>query len=195
MRGALHFFLLSTSLYCSPSLAFAPQAKQHSVSSPVYSSKESSEKTNNKGTANDDFVINFFNSDINDVNIPPSLNTILKSLDKLASGSDIRGKFVDHKRQGNAAAIGHSISKSGGGIAALTPFAAYCLGHAFATMLINEKSEEDNQDIVICLGRDPRPHGIRLGDSFSRGAEGASLNVRVVYTGIATTPAMFDFCR
>ena len=172
------------------------------------SSKEKEDKTTTT-TTNDDFIVNFFESsisEINDVMIPPSLNKILQSISQLASGSDIRGKFVDHPRIGNTALLGHSIKKNAGGgtVAALTPFAAHCLGHAFATMLLNEQKAgthvNDNDDgeeevITICMGRDPRPHGSILADSFSRGAVGASTNVRVVYTGIATTPAMFEFCR
>ena len=47
---------------------------------------------------------------------------------------------------------------------------------------------------VVCVGRDPRKHGARLADAFGRGVEDVQ-GVRVVYTGIATTPSMFDFCR
>jgi hypothetical protein len=36
-------------------------------------------------------------------------------------------------------------------------------------------------------------HGPILADAFGRGAAGVP-NVKVVYTGIATTPAMFSFC-
>jgi phosphomannomutase len=73
----------------------------------------------------------------------------------------------------------------------LTPFAAHCLGYAFATML---KDSMGGEEVVVCIGRDPRGHGTVLADAFGRGAEGVN-DVRVVYTGIATTPAMFEFCR
>ena len=46
---------------------------------------------------------------------------------------------------------------------------------------------------TICLGRDPRPHGERLADAFCRGAESAG--AMVMYTGLATTPSMYEFCR
>ena len=55
-------------------------------------------------------------------------------------------------------------------------------------------NKEPNEEIKICIGRDPREHGRTLADSFSRGAGGVK-GVKVVYTNIATTPALFDFCR
>ena len=142
----------------------------------------------------------FYASDADDVNTPPSLSIVLKSIDGLANGSDIRGKFVDHARVGSFANVAHAISAAGiAGPTALTPFAAHCLGHGFATLLRERFSAVTTgstltatDKIRICIGSDPRPHGVRLADAFARGCgEG----VEVVYTGIATTPSMMDFCR
>jgi hypothetical protein len=167
-----------------PSFAFFISPTSPRQGSCLHSSTDEGKKTE---TSSDDFLANFFESDCSDVNRPPSLNNILRSISQLASGSDIRGKFVDHARVGRVQSIG---SKAQG--PALTPFAAFCLGHAFATMM--KQAHPDKDEVVICLGRDPRLHGTILADSFSRGAEGAK-NVRAVYTGIATTPSMFEFCR
>lgn len=46
----------------------------------------------------------------------------------------------------------------------------------------------------ICIGRDPRNSGIRLADAFCRGVESVD-GVIAQYTGLASTPAMFEFCR
>lgn len=111
-------------------------------------------------------------------------------------------------------------SGNGGDAAILTPLAAHCFGVAFARWSIEMKSRQfnlptnddyDNNDdgddniLTICVGRDPRLHGERLADSFARGAEsvvimgdgdgGNEVRVKVVYTGIATTPSMYEFVR
>jgi phosphomannomutase len=89
----------------------------------------------------------------------------------------------------------------------LTPFAAHCLGAAFARWLLltklppKIKGDDENVDdggnhtLRICVGRDPRCHGERLCDSFARGAEGVGGGVVVAYTGLATTPSMYEFVR
>lgn len=151
---------------------------------------------NKVGLASDSFLKEYFNSDISDVNLPPSLNIVRRSLTHLASGSDIRGQFVATppaaKGSRSFAALAQAIGQSN--LPALTPFAAHCLGFAFASMVKEELQQQyDNEDIVICLGRDPREHGSVLADAFSRGAGG--VGVKIVYTGIATTPALFEFCR
>ena len=97
--------------------------------------------------------------------------------------------------------------------AALTPFASHCFGVAFARWLLlqqddattttttNAAAEEHkhgNNALTICIGRDPRKHGERLADAFARGAEsvdGVTRPVRVMYTGVTTTPSMYEFCR
>lgn len=47
---------------------------------------------------------------------------------------------------------------------------------------------------IIAVGRDPRTSGVRLSDSFVRGIESVD-GVSAVYTGLASTPSMFEFCR
>jgi len=54
--------------------------------------------------------------------------------------------------------------------------------------------EEDLDPITICVGRDPRVHGATLADAMCRGIESVT-GVKAVYTGLASTPAMFTFCR
>jgi len=54
--------------------------------------------------------------------------------------------------------------------------------------------EEDLDPITICVGRDPRVHGVTLADAMCRGIESVK-GVKAVYTGLASTPAMFTFCR
>lgn len=157
------------------------------------------------GLASDEWLKDYFMADADDVNWPPSFSIIRRSLGQLASGSDIRGRFVDHPRRGRnmGSAIAHCIGKSN--LPALTPFAAHCFGFAFATMIQEQErrqqqfldsssSSTDSEKLIICIGRDPREHGTILADAFARGASGVP-NVKVVYTGIATTPAMFEFCR
>jgi phosphomannomutase len=43
------------------------------------------------------------------------------------------------------------------------------------------------------LGRDPHLHGERLADAFARGAKSVD-GVKVLYTGLASTPEMLVFC-
>jgi len=54
--------------------------------------------------------------------------------------------------------------------------------------------EEDLEPITICVGRDPRVHGVTLADAMCRGIESVK-GVKAVYTGLASTPSMFEFCR
>jgi phosphomannomutase len=51
---------------------------------------------------------------------------------------------------------------------------------------------KEDEEVVLCIGRDPRQHGVVLADSFARGAGGLK-GVKVFYTCIATTPALFEF--
>jgi phosphomannomutase len=55
----------------------------------------------------------------------------------------------------------------------------------------NEDDDPSNLKTIV-IGVDPRPHSMRLADSFARGAESVT-NTRVEYTGIATTPACASF--
>mmetsp|Transcript_20449 Transcript_20449/g.42659 ORF Transcript_20449/g.42659 Transcript_20449/m.42659 type:complete len:641 (+) Transcript_20449:85-2007(+) len=139
-------------------------------------------------------------SDIDSSNIPPNLQTILTSFEELKSGSDLRGVYVPHKHSGgtiaNISLLVKDLKRDGGG-AALTPFASHCLGAAFAKKLVRDGNfmEGDNIELItICVGTDPRPHGERLADTFARGAESVE-GVKVLYTGLASTPSMYEFCR
>lgn len=170
-------------------------ARQHSVSlsasSSVEQSKSQSQSQSKFGTASDAFLSDFFRSECDDFNVPPSLSILLRSISQLASGSDIRGRYVEHSSiASNMASTAQAVSRSP--LPALTPFAAHCLGFAFATML--KQYYPVDEEVVICIGRDPRPHGSALADAFARGAEGVK-DTRVVYTGVASTPALFEFCR
>lgn len=153
------------------------------------STKKSSITTHHVSTPPTPF---FASSECDDINTPRSLSILLRSLQQLPSGTDIRGRFVDHARVGSIANVAHSIgAHSSGGIAPLTPLAAHCLGYAFGRML---KDRSVKEELVVALGKDPRPHGSRLCDAFARGVESVD-GLRVIYTGLATTPAMFEFCR
>jgi hypothetical protein len=159
---------------------------------------------NKIGLASDEFLKENFHTDIDDFNIPPSLSIISKNLQQLCSGSDIRGQYVATPSTAKGpraySSLAHTIGQST--LPALTPFAAHCLGYAFGKMVQEQKQKAaaavENLDTttptVVCIGRDPREHGVILADSFARGAGGVP-NVKVVYTGLATTPALFEFCR
>ncbi len=147
-------------------------------------------------------------TDCDDSNTPPSLSKIVKAIDSIKSGSDIRGTFTDHLAIGTILNVSQvSVDK------ALTPFAAYCYGAAFAQMVqirsgkgsalsyiarnFDEWGDEGflkKSQTVISVGRDPRNSGVRLADAFCRGLESVD-GVTSQYTGIASTPAMFEFCR
>mmetsp|Transcript_21976 Transcript_21976/g.36376 ORF Transcript_21976/g.36376 Transcript_21976/m.36376 type:complete len:328 (-) Transcript_21976:1082-2065(-) len=180
---AILSLLLATSSVCSTSSFQIP------VPCSSKTSARALEATNDVTETLDPF---FSSSECDDSNTPPALGVTLRALDKLANGSDIRGKFVDHARIGSFAQISRAIQENSGA-AALTPLAAHCLGYAFATML-KAAASDDNNIITICVGNDPREHGPRLADAFGRGAQGVQ-GVLVKYTGIASTPAMNDFCR
>ena len=135
-------------------------------------------------------------SDCDNTNQPPSLSTLIHSITQLQSGSDIRGKYLNHPRDGSITSVSQVIQQyaqdqSQKSTPLLTPLAAHCLGYAFATLL---QETTPLPQLIIAVGTDPRPHGPRLSDAFCRGALSVT-NVTVVYTGIATTPAMFHFCR
>ncbi len=171
-------------------------ANQPSSQLPIQESPASPSPDNKErvSIASDNFLKEYFQSEIDDVNLPPSMSILHRSIRQLASGSDIRGKFVNHPVTGRMAGLARSIGQTSA--PALTPFAAHCLGFAFATMIkeYHALQGNENEDVVICIGRDPREHGVLLADSFARGAGGLK-GVKVFYTGIATTPALFEFCR
>jgi len=196
---------------------------------------------NNNNLATDARLKRMLPADCDDDNTPPSLAAILQSIQSLKSGSDIRGTFVDHKRVGTLLNVYQAMMTSPTGLdKALTPFAAYCYGHAFAQMvllghsssssfstasfttsntplglsflssptLVSKEEEEKtilsnnnkvftnqpSSDIYICVGRDPRWHSTTLADSLCRGIESVE-GCKAVYTSLATTPAMLEFCR
>lgn len=136
-------------------------------------------------------------SECDDTNRPPSLNLLLRSLQQLSySGSDVRGRFTDHARLGSVASVAHEIGRHKFTEAPpLTPLSAYCFGHGLATLLLQQHVDEEEEEISIVIGRDPRPHGIRLADSLSRGAMSVDDRIKVYYTGIATTPACAYFAQ
>ena len=162
-----------------------------SSSSEHLSSDQENSMEDNASFLNDFYAVDATECD--DINMPPSLSTIIRGIQELDNGSDIRGRFVDHPKLGNPNAVAHAIGKDDSKLPPLTPFAAHCLGYSFATMLKESISHSGNE-VVICVGRDPRLHGTMLADSFCRGVESVE-KARVVYTGIATTPSIFDFCR
>lgn len=185
-------------------------ALSSSPSPDTESSVSSSSSTN--ATPFDNIV--FQPTEIDASNIPPNLQTILTSLEELKSGSDLRGTYAAHANSGGTIAnISHLVKKvkeAGNGVA-LTPFASHCFGVAFARWLLLQQDEttttttaaaeehkHGNNALTICIGRDPRKHGERLADAFARGAEsvdGITRPVRVMYTGVTTTPSMYEFCR
>lgn len=204
--------------------AFTPPALRHPAvmhSQALYESKyspniiktSSSESTTpaaSKQKKKVDFNPSLNPTDIDAGNTPPNLFAILRNLSELKSGSDLRGTFVPHSNSGGTIAnISHLVRnlKESTGAIALTPFASHCFGAAFARWLVeNTTHQEENSGsagnnkhgLTICIGRDPRLHGERLADAFARGAEsvdGVTGPVRVVYTGLASTPSMYEFVR
>jgi hypothetical protein len=182
-------------------------------SSPSPDTESSVSSSSTTGATPFDSII-FQPTEIDASNIPPNLQTILTSLEELKSGSDLRGTYAAHANSGGTIAnISHLVKKVKelGNGAALTPFASHCFGVAFARWLLLQQDEttttttaaaeqhkHGNNALTICIGRDPRKHGERLADAFARGAEsvdGITRPVRVLYTGVTTTPSMYEFCR
>jgi Phosphoglucomutase/phosphomannomutase, alpha/beta/alpha domain I len=163
-------------------------------------SSSSTSTTSGSHQQDDSFLFRHFNnvvdaSDIDDNNCSPSLKSILKNIRQLThQGSDIRGRFVDHPRVGRISRVSKAIelAQQDDGIPALTPFVAFCLGHAFGRLVLDQATTGST---TVAIGRDPRPHGSMLCDAFARGVQSVDDKIRVVYTGIATTPSMFHFCR
>ena len=113
---------------------------------------------------------------------------------------------MEHPQLGSIASVAHEIGKlPSGSQPPLTPFAAHCFGHALAQQLLdmaaaasipkNKGNDNSDDTIEIVIGQDPREHGMRLADAFARGAESADPRIRVVYTGLATTPGCSAFSR
>jgi phosphomannomutase len=154
-----------------------------------------------------------------DDGIPLDLQLLLNNISSLKSGSDLRGSYATHEGSipiANyiAATLHHRTAAAAmGGTTLFTPLVAYCFGVAFARWthlhkrLTKGMEYNNTQPIQLCIGQDPRSHGISLADAFARGAESVStsnnnkeggdgvFNVVVSYTGIATTPSMYEFVR
>ena len=80
---------------CPPLLTAAASSAQSSSTSTAAPSSFSSSFF----SSSSDFVSRSFQTECDDANIPPALNILWRSLDQLtSSGSDVRGKFVDHVR-------------------------------------------------------------------------------------------------
>jgi hypothetical protein len=181
----LAFTALAVTAVCIQ--AFVPTALNRAEVSPSRIASSTTRRfaltnENKQSSSSDAFIEKSFfsSSECDDINTPPSLSILLRSLDQLPSGSDIRGRFVDHSRVGSIANVAHAISSSGSAMPALTPIASHCLGHAFARML-QERSPSSNK-LVVALGQDPRPHGKCLCDAFARGIQSVE-GVDVHYTG------------
>lgn len=84
------------------------------------------------------------NSDCDDNNVPPSLSILIRSIRQLESGSDVRGQFVDHPRVGSISTVAHVIASRATTqkYAPLTPFAAHCLGFAFAKYILEQQQQQ-----------------------------------------------------
>jgi hypothetical protein len=187
-------------------LADPATSKHKPIHLSVASSSPNTESVSSSSSTPFDF---FQPTEIDASNIPPNYQTILTSLQELKSGSDLRGTYAAHANSGGTIAnISHLVKKlkEEGKGAALTPFASHCFGVAFARWLLQHQDHLDNTTrdhkqgnaLTLCIGRDPRSHGERLADAFARGAEsvdGLTRPVRVMYTGVATTPAMYEFVR
>ena len=95
------------------------------------------EKNNNNEHNNNNHLDSSTFIHCDDSNIPPSLQKIISSIHSIKSGSDIRGTFVDHSRVGSVLNVSTAISTttSSSTLRAITPFAAYCYGAAFAKMV------------------------------------------------------------
>jgi Phosphoglucomutase/phosphomannomutase, alpha/beta/alpha domain I len=128
-------------------------------------------------------------------------STVVRSVRKLcASGSDIRGRFVDHGESMLSLVDAIQGSEAISNQPALTPFAACCIGYSYARTIL--ASLPQSSRATICLGVDPRTHGVRLAEAFAFGAKsyltsdtGNQSLLKIVFTGIATTPACASFVR
>ena len=117
--------------------------------------------------------------------LPSIYDVCVAELPKLKSGSDIRGQFASDEEA--ASIIGTSSQRA----ALLTPISAYCLGYSFANMV--KQVSEKGDKVSVCIGNDPRSHGDILSKYVCIGAQAAGVVVN--YTGLASTPAMLEFCR
>lgn len=175
-------------------VAFVVPSSHSPPSTSKLASTAANKDTSSSNTGASDFISDkaflFRPTDIDDTNTPPSFHKFAEQLKQLKSGSDIRGAFCDHLRVGSIFNVLHATDHST--LPPLTPLAAYCFGSSFAEMVKSHLPHKD--EIKICIGVDPRPHGVRLADAFARGIESVD-GAKAVYNGLATTPSMSHFCQ
>lgn len=94
------------------------------TSSSSSSSSSSTDKGQRVGVVLDKFLDEFWRSEIDDTNLPPSHSIIRQSIGRLASGSDIRGQFVPHPTTGSMALLARSTGQST--TPSVTPLASHC---------------------------------------------------------------------
>ena len=130
-----------------------------------------------------------------------NIDSVIRSLRKLCgSGSDIRGRFVDHDDSIHSLVEAIQESEAVSNQPSLTPFASYCIGYSYANAIAESISTSAHG--TICIGIDPRTHGIRLAEAFACGVVSYSkaystnrCSLTLVFTGSATTPACASFVR
>lgn len=159
-------------------------------------------------------------SDCDNINRPPSLSILVRSIQALAStgNCDIRGRFLDHSHSPGLSSINnvaYAIAKVFNSAdqrqqPVLTPLAAHCLGQALAQFLIERRTNSkdttntNRRALAVVIGQDPRLHGMRIVDAVARGIEFMTIPsddesappqpaVLVFYTGLASTPACSAF--
>jgi hypothetical protein len=116
------------------------------------------------------------------------------------SGSDVRGRYVDHGETPLSVVEAMRENAAISGYQPLTPLVAYFIGQAFAETILQSTVLVSNT--TICIGIDPRTHGIRLAEAVACGIESYAKSrksdnqfISTLFTGIATTPACASFVR
>jgi hypothetical protein len=148
-----------------------------------------------------EYVSDYSQSNKIDAGLERISSIILESVEKLCnSGSDIRGRFVDHNETVTSLVKAIDESSIVSNQPSLSPFAAYCIGYSFADKTLQSLPSVSN--VTVCIGVDPREHGIRLADAFACGIKSYSMSdksnnrmIKTVFTGAATTPACASFVR
>ena len=196
-RGLLLLLLLGSSSPTVGWVAPGPVVRSFSLSSSSIN-EDARTTTLNQQQLNTNFLLDSFlltSSECDNTNTPPSLNILLRSISDLfeKSGSDIRGRFVDHASIGSIVSVSHALKQAStiDSQPLLSPLTAYCIGSALAQSLV---IKNDDEQTTIAIGRDPRVHGVRLADALARGIESVP-GCRAVYLDLATTPACAFFCQ
>lgn len=127
------------------SASISPGTMLFSALNPSLDTGSSGPTGTKSSSPSDAFLTDYYVSCCDNTNMPPSLIKILSSFNDLASGSDVRGRFVDHPRLGSPTVVSRAIARdaAASNLPALTPFATHCLGYAFATMLKNELKRDN----------------------------------------------------